>query len=69
MDIYNSERSDECIDFTMINTVYSITFRNNTSILNFGGGIQRKVNPWCIVEVKSKNFPTIFKKIEKNKNK
>ncbi|KAF0751122.1 Uncharacterized protein FWK35_00034456 [Aphis craccivora] len=23
---------------------------------------------WCIIEVKSKNFPIVFKKIEKNKN-
>ncbi|KAF0749571.1 hypothetical protein FWK35_00029189 [Aphis craccivora] len=21
--------------------------------------------PWCITEIKSKNFPTVFKKIEK----
>ncbi|KAF0759337.1 Uncharacterized protein FWK35_00013961, partial [Aphis craccivora] len=23
--------------------------------------------PWCIIEVKSKYFPAVFKKIEKNK--
>ncbi|KAF0769020.1 Uncharacterized protein FWK35_00004182, partial [Aphis craccivora] len=41
----NSELSDECIDFTMIEY------------------------PWCIIEVKSKYFPRVFKKIEKNKKK
>ncbi|KAF0748762.1 Uncharacterized protein FWK35_00009185 [Aphis craccivora] len=64
--ILDSERSDECIDFTMMCvfiylfiyfvSVYSITSRNNAPILNFG-------------EVKSKHFPTVFKKIEKNKKK
>ncbi|KAE9532625.1 hypothetical protein AGLY_009706 [Aphis glycines] len=53
------ERSDECIDFTMI-----ITSRNNASISNFGGGFRWKSEyPWYIIEVK------IFKKIEKNKKK
>ncbi|KAE9539810.1 hypothetical protein AGLY_005062 [Aphis glycines] len=59
----NSERSDECIDFTMkcvfffvFVSVYSITSRNNVSISNFG-------------EVLRKHFPTFFKKIEKNKKK
>ncbi|KAF0768016.1 Uncharacterized protein FWK35_00013187 [Aphis craccivora] len=47
----HSERSDKCIDFTMI-----ITSRNNAPISNFG-------------EVKGKQFPTVFKKIEKNKKK
>jgi len=42
-DFYYSERSDECIDFTMMCvffyvSVYSITNRNNASISNFGGG-------------------------------
>ncbi|KAF0764724.1 Uncharacterized protein FWK35_00022675 [Aphis craccivora] len=47
--IYNSERSDECIDFTMI-----ITSRNNFPISNFGGGFRCKSEyPWCILEVKS----------------
>ncbi|KAE9536009.1 hypothetical protein AGLY_007910 [Aphis glycines] len=42
----NSERSDECIDFTMI-----ITSRNNASISNFGGGFRWKSEyPWCIIE-------------------
>ncbi|KAF0772934.1 Uncharacterized protein FWK35_00004258, partial [Aphis craccivora] len=49
--VLDSERSNECIDFTMI-----ITSRNNASISNFG-------------EVKSKLFPTVFKKIDKNKKK
>ncbi|KAE9537196.1 hypothetical protein AGLY_006219 [Aphis glycines] len=38
----NSERSDECIDFTMMCVffvpVYSIHSQNNASISNFGGG-------------------------------
>ncbi|KAF0751436.1 interferon-inducible double-stranded RNA-dependent protein kinase activator A [Aphis craccivora] len=60
----NSERSDECIDFTMI-----ITSRNNVPISNFGGAFRCKSEyPWCIIEVKSKHFPTVFKKIEKKKN-
>ncbi|KAE9524078.1 hypothetical protein AGLY_015559 [Aphis glycines] len=70
----NSERSDEFIDFTMMYvffvSVYSITSRNNASISNFGGGFRWKSEyPWCIIEVKSKHFPTAFKKIEKNKKK
>ncbi|KAF0770252.1 Uncharacterized protein FWK35_00007811 [Aphis craccivora] len=61
----DSERSDECIDFTMI-----ITSRNNASISNFGGGFRWKSEyPWCIIEVKSKHFPSFFKKIEKHKKK
>ncbi|KAF0768289.1 Uncharacterized protein FWK35_00011232 [Aphis craccivora] len=51
--------NDECIDFTMIFcvSVYSISSRNNAPISNFG-------------EVKSsKHFLTVFKKIEKNKEK
>ncbi|KAF0773185.1 Uncharacterized protein FWK35_00002041 [Aphis craccivora] len=58
----DSEWSDECIDFTMI--------RNNAPISNFGGGFRCKSEyPWCIIEVKSIHFPTVFKKIEKNKKK
>ncbi|KAF0759026.1 Uncharacterized protein FWK35_00018754 [Aphis craccivora] len=34
----DSERSDECIDFTMI-----ITSRNNASISNFWGGFRWKI--------------------------
>ncbi|KAF0704206.1 Uncharacterized protein FWK35_00029222 [Aphis craccivora] len=48
----DSERSEECIDFTMI--VYSITSRNNAPISNYGGGFRCKSEyPWCIIEVKS----------------
>ena len=51
-------------------SVYSITSRNNASISNFGGGFRWQSGyPWCIIEVKSKHFPTVFKKIEKNKKK
>jgi hypothetical protein len=51
-------------------SVYSITSRNNASISNFGGGFRwQSEYPWCIIEVKSKHFPTVFKKIEKNKKK
>ncbi|KAE9526904.1 hypothetical protein AGLY_013552 [Aphis glycines] len=63
--VLNSERSDEYIDFTMI-----ITSRNNASISNLRGDFRWKSEyPWCIIEVKSKYFPTVFKKIEKNKKK
>ncbi|KAF0771955.1 Uncharacterized protein FWK35_00009938 [Aphis craccivora] len=42
----HSERSEECIDFTMI-----ITSRNNASISNFGGGFRWKSEyPWCIIK-------------------
>ncbi|KAF0770957.1 Uncharacterized protein FWK35_00010800 [Aphis craccivora] len=62
----NSERSDECIDFTMI-----ITSRNNAPFSNFGGGFRWKSEeyPLRIIEVKRKHIPTVFKKIEKNKKK
>ncbi|KAF0766316.1 Uncharacterized protein FWK35_00005333 [Aphis craccivora] len=61
----DSERSDECIDFTMI-----ITRRNNAPISNSGGGFRcNSEYPWCIIEVKNKHFSTVFKKIEKNKKK
>ncbi|KAE9532667.1 hypothetical protein AGLY_009748, partial [Aphis glycines] len=57
-DWINSERSEECIDFTMMYvfffvSVYSITSRNNAPVSNYGGGFRCK----------------IFKKIEKNKKK
>ncbi|KAF0736746.1 Uncharacterized protein FWK35_00022827 [Aphis craccivora] len=57
--------SDECIDFTMLYVlylfVYTRTCRNNASISNFGGGFRCKSEyPWCIIEVKSKHFPTFF---------
>ncbi|KAF0760900.1 Uncharacterized protein FWK35_00011277 [Aphis craccivora] len=42
----NSERNDECIDFTMI-----MTSRNNTSISNFVGGFRCKSEyAWFIIE-------------------
>ncbi|KAF0734273.1 Uncharacterized protein FWK35_00034448, partial [Aphis craccivora] len=65
--IKDSERSDECIDFTMICvfflclcTLYSITSRNNNApISNFEGGFRCKNEyPWCIIDIKSKHFPT-----------
>ncbi|KAF0762918.1 Uncharacterized protein FWK35_00016591 [Aphis craccivora] len=47
--VYDSERSEECIDFTMI-----ITSQNNAPISNYGGGFRCKSEyPWCIIEVKS----------------
>ncbi|KAF0746432.1 Uncharacterized protein FWK35_00020432 [Aphis craccivora] len=55
--VLDSERSDECIDFTMMCaffvSVYSITSRNNASTSNYLGSFRRKNEyPWCIVEVK-----------------
>ncbi|KAE9526246.1 hypothetical protein AGLY_013877 [Aphis glycines] len=54
----NSERNEECIDFTMI-----ITSRNNASISNFGGGFRWKSEyPWCIIEtIEIFNFPNVDK--------
>ncbi|KAF0711730.1 Uncharacterized protein FWK35_00038579, partial [Aphis craccivora] len=52
--------------------VYSIISRNNAPISNYGRGFQCKSEyPWCIIEIKikSKHFPTVFKKIDKNKKK
>ncbi|KAE9523008.1 hypothetical protein AGLY_016639 [Aphis glycines] len=58
-DTGNSQRSDECIDFTMMYvfffavSVYSITSRNNASISNFGGGSRWESEyPWCIIKFK-----------------
>ncbi|KAF0765214.1 Uncharacterized protein FWK35_00013085 [Aphis craccivora] len=46
-DRLHSERSDECINFTMMCfffvSVYGIISRNNDSISNFGGGFQWKI--------------------------
>ncbi|KAE9525473.1 hypothetical protein AGLY_014273 [Aphis glycines] len=75
--INNSKRSDECIDFTMMFfvffvfvSVYNITSRNNSSISNIRGDFRWKSEyPWCIIQVKSKHFPTVFKNLEKNKKK
>ncbi|KAE9536843.1 hypothetical protein AGLY_006905 [Aphis glycines] len=48
----NSERSDECIDFTMI-----ITSRNNASISNFGGSFRWKNEYlWCNIEVREYKY-------------
>ncbi|KAE9524831.1 hypothetical protein AGLY_014881 [Aphis glycines] len=63
---YNSERSDEYIDFTMMRV---ITSRNNASVSNFGGVFQWQSEYPYYIEVKNKHFPTVFKKIEKNKKK
>ncbi|KAF0763844.1 Uncharacterized protein FWK35_00027506, partial [Aphis craccivora] len=56
----DSERSEECIDFTMMCvfffffvfvSVYSITSRNNAPVSNYGGGFRCKSEyPWCIIE-------------------
>ncbi|KAE9524230.1 hypothetical protein AGLY_015269 [Aphis glycines] len=75
VDLYNSERSDECIDFTMMCvffflflfvSVYSITSRNNAPISNYGGGFQCKIEyPWCIIEFSKKSRKTKKKMTEK----
>ncbi|KAF0739859.1 Uncharacterized protein FWK35_00033539 [Aphis craccivora] len=58
----NSERSNECIDFTMMCvfffvSVYSITNQNNAPISNFGGSFPMKSEySWCIIEVKIQIF-------------
>ncbi|KAF0761993.1 Uncharacterized protein FWK35_00016169 [Aphis craccivora] len=50
----DSERSEECIDFTMI-----ITSRNNATISNYGGGFRCKSEyPWCIIEFSKKSRKT-----------
>ncbi|KAF0764499.1 Uncharacterized protein FWK35_00008969 [Aphis craccivora] len=65
LNILDSERSNECIDFTIIKTS-----RNNIPISKFGGDFRCKSEyPCCIIKVKSKHFPTVFKQIEKNKKK
>ncbi|KAF0749428.1 Uncharacterized protein FWK35_00020768 [Aphis craccivora] len=52
--------------FCVCVSVYSITSRNNASILNFGDGFRWKSEyPWYIIEIKSKHFPTVLKKIKK----
>ncbi|KAF0773770.1 Uncharacterized protein FWK35_00000044 [Aphis craccivora] len=58
----NSERSEECIDFTMI-----ITSRNNAPISKFWGGFRCKSEyPWCIIE---KIFQQFSRKLRKPKKK
>ncbi|KAF0758066.1 Uncharacterized protein FWK35_00023521 [Aphis craccivora] len=70
----DSERSDECIDFTMMCvcvffffvSLYSITSRNNAPISNYGGGFRCKSEyPWCIIEFSKKSRKTKKKVTEK----
>ncbi|KAF0754485.1 Uncharacterized protein FWK35_00018519 [Aphis craccivora] len=57
-----------CVFFFV--SVYSIISRNNAPISNFGGGFRCKSEYlWCMIEVKSKHFPTVFKKMEKKNKK
>ncbi|KAF0702214.1 Uncharacterized protein FWK35_00029914 [Aphis craccivora] len=50
----HSERSEECIDFTMI-----ITSRSNAPISNYGGGFRCKSEyPWCIIQFSKKSRKT-----------
>ncbi|KAF0755191.1 Uncharacterized protein FWK35_00020905 [Aphis craccivora] len=68
----DSERSDKCIynDVRFLVSVYSITCRNNASISNFRRGFRcQSEYPWCIIQVKIKHIPTLFKKIVKNNKK
>ncbi|KAF0768241.1 Uncharacterized protein FWK35_00006692 [Aphis craccivora] len=59
MSSQNSERSEECIDFTMI-----ITSRNNAPISNYGGGFRCKSEyPWCIIKFSKKLRKTKKKKM------
>ncbi|KAF0760665.1 Uncharacterized protein FWK35_00014996 [Aphis craccivora] len=57
---FDSERSDECIDFTMLCVfffmcVYTRTCRNNARISNFGGGFRFVIeSSWCIGERREK---------------
>ncbi|KAF0760152.1 Uncharacterized protein FWK35_00014365 [Aphis craccivora] len=55
--VKHSERSDVCIDFTMMCV---LTSQNNAPISNFWGGFRCKSEySWCIIEVKIKHFPTV----------
>ncbi|KAE9529575.1 hypothetical protein AGLY_011671 [Aphis glycines] len=55
----NSERSDECIGFTMI-----ITSRNNAPISNYGGAFRCKSEyPWCIIQTDKSSPFRIFRNI------
>ncbi|KAF0766373.1 Uncharacterized protein FWK35_00011996 [Aphis craccivora] len=62
--VLDSERSDECIDFT-------ITCRNNASISNFGGGVSdSKINLVGALGRSFFEFPNSFQKHrEKNRKK
>ncbi|KAE9537626.1 hypothetical protein AGLY_006649 [Aphis glycines] len=56
-----------CLNIVKKNNIV-ITSQNNASISKYGGGFRcKREYPWCIIEVK--HFPTVFKKIEKNKKK
>ncbi|KAF0761028.1 Uncharacterized protein FWK35_00038921 [Aphis craccivora] len=58
------------IFFFVFMSVYSITSRNTVPITNYGGGFRCKSEyNWCIIQVKRKHFPTVFKKTKKNNNK
>ncbi|KAF0761576.1 Uncharacterized protein FWK35_00008461, partial [Aphis craccivora] len=53
----DSERSDECIDSTMMchNSYVIVTSGNNASISNFGGGFRwQSEYPWCIIKFSRK---------------
>ncbi|KAF0773072.1 Uncharacterized protein FWK35_00003229 [Aphis craccivora] len=75
----HSERSDECIDFTMMCVsffvcvpVYKITSRNNAPISNFRGDFRCKSEyPWCNKEVKMsmtlENLIQVFLVVAKKK--
>ncbi|KAF0760294.1 Uncharacterized protein FWK35_00030494 [Aphis craccivora] len=51
-----------CVFFVLF-SMFSITYQNNASFSNFEGGLFRRQSeyPWYIIEVKSKNFPTVLK--------
>ncbi|KAF0761771.1 Uncharacterized protein FWK35_00010585 [Aphis craccivora] len=51
--------------FLCLCVMYSITYRNNASFSNFGGGFRwQSAYPWYILsaypKVKNNNFPTVF---------
>ncbi|KAF0706630.1 Uncharacterized protein FWK35_00035447 [Aphis craccivora] len=63
MNVLNLQRCVSFFFFFCLCTLYNITSRNNAQISNFGGGFRCKSEyPWCIIEVKNKNFKTVFKK-------
>ncbi|KAF0765548.1 Uncharacterized protein FWK35_00008161 [Aphis craccivora] len=65
--LFNSERSEECIDFTMMCV---ITRRNNAPISNYAGGFRCKSEyPWCMIQVKVNIFQQFSKKSRKTKKK
>jgi len=61
---------NDVVFFVCLVSLYSITCRNNASISNFRSGFrwQSKYH-WYIIQIKSKNFQTVIKKIGKNKKK